>query len=447
MSMLFAATYPERTVALVLYGTVADFTARAPDYKVDEAAYLAQMEKAWGTVEFARDQIATWGAPGYESDERLVAWFASYMRKSASPGAAVALELMNRQINATHTLPSIHVPTLVIAKEGDLDFRVDQVSEMASKITGARLVVLPGSEHFPSMGPRTRSSTRWSASWSRSEMRRRSSTERWRRCCSPTSSGPPRRRRSSAIEAGRSWSKSTTGECVASSPGTAAWRSTRRATGSSPRSTAPPARSGARGRSSSGRSARHRRPGGSAHGRGPDDRREGGRDGRGDRRPRWRVGRSLGGARLPNGERSRRGQRARPRGGRRARAEGRPGPLAPLPGDGLSWGDPRDLVREDGRRRPHRLSGHRRCSGRPRARGMAHEPGQHLAMAPRGHALPEALHPWAPRPARSAQHRTVRWLRRDAQARSSTADGRDPGCDGSADSSERSCSGWRTGSH
>ena len=152
MSMLFAATYPERTVALVLYGTVADFTARAPDYKVDEAAYLAQMEKAWGTVEFARDQIATWGAPGYESDERLVAWFASYMRKSASPGAAVALELMNRQINATHTLPSIHVPTLVIAKEGDLDFRVDQVSEMASKITGARLVVLPGSEHFPSMG-------------------------------------------------------------------------------------------------------------------------------------------------------------------------------------------------------------------------------------------------------------------------------------------------------
>ena len=152
MSMLFAATYPERTVALILYGTVADFTARAPDYKVDEAAYLAQMEKAWGTVEFARDQIATWGAPGHESDERLVAWFASYMRKSASPGAAVALELMNSQINATHALPSIHVPTLVVAKEGDLDFRIDQVSDMASRITGAKLVVLPGSEHFPSIG-------------------------------------------------------------------------------------------------------------------------------------------------------------------------------------------------------------------------------------------------------------------------------------------------------
>ena len=102
MSMLFAATYPERTVALVLYGTVADFTARAPEYKDDPAAYLAATEREWGRVEFARDQIATWAAPGHESDERLVAWLASYMRKSASPAAAMALERMNRQINASH---------------------------------------------------------------------------------------------------------------------------------------------------------------------------------------------------------------------------------------------------------------------------------------------------------------------------------------------------------
>jgi pimeloyl-ACP methyl ester carboxylesterase/class 3 adenylate cyclase len=152
MSMLFAATYPERTIALLLYGTVADFTSRAPEYKEDRAAYLARTEETWGSLEFARGEIANWGAPGHESDERLVAWFASYMRKAASPGAAVALELMNRQINATHALPSIHVPTLVIAKEGDLDFPVDQVRDMASRIAGARLVVLPGNEHFPSMG-------------------------------------------------------------------------------------------------------------------------------------------------------------------------------------------------------------------------------------------------------------------------------------------------------
>ena len=148
MSMLFAATYPERTIALALFGTVADFTVRDPDYKEDPDAYLARMEESWGSLEFARGEIADWGAPGHESDERLVAWLASYMRKSASPGAAVALERMNREINATHALPSIHVPTLVIARDGDLDFPIDEVREMASQIAGAKLVELPGSEHW-----------------------------------------------------------------------------------------------------------------------------------------------------------------------------------------------------------------------------------------------------------------------------------------------------------
>ena len=49
MSMLFAATYPERTIALALYGTAADFTVREPAYKGDPAAYLARMEETWGT--------------------------------------------------------------------------------------------------------------------------------------------------------------------------------------------------------------------------------------------------------------------------------------------------------------------------------------------------------------------------------------------------------------
>jgi pimeloyl-ACP methyl ester carboxylesterase/class 3 adenylate cyclase len=152
MSMLFAATYPERTIALALYGTVADFTARESEYKEDPAAYLARTEETWGSLDFARGEIAGWTAPGHESDDRLVAWLASYMRKSASPGAAIALERMNRQINASHALPSIHMPTLMIAKEGDLDFRIEQVRETASRISGAELVVLPGSVHFPWIG-------------------------------------------------------------------------------------------------------------------------------------------------------------------------------------------------------------------------------------------------------------------------------------------------------
>jgi pimeloyl-ACP methyl ester carboxylesterase/class 3 adenylate cyclase len=154
MSILFAATYPERTIALILYGTVADFTARRPGYKDDPAVYLERTDEAWGSIEFARSEIRDWAAPGHETDEQLVGWLASYMRKAASPGAAVALERMNREINATHALPSIHVPTLVVAKTHDLDFDIEQVREMAAGITGARLVELPGVEHFPWVGDR-----------------------------------------------------------------------------------------------------------------------------------------------------------------------------------------------------------------------------------------------------------------------------------------------------
>jgi len=154
MSMLFAATYPERTIALVLYGTAANFTVRDLEYKDDPAAYVARMEEAWGTEDFARSEIADWGAPGHEDDERLVSWLASYMRRSASPGAAVALERMNREINATHALASIHVPTLAIARTGDLDFPVAQSRRTAERIVGATFVEIPGREHFPWVGAR-----------------------------------------------------------------------------------------------------------------------------------------------------------------------------------------------------------------------------------------------------------------------------------------------------
>jgi pimeloyl-ACP methyl ester carboxylesterase/class 3 adenylate cyclase len=152
MSMLFAATYPERTIALALYGTQADFTIREPDYKEDPTAYVARMEEQWGTLGFAAAEIAGWGAPGHESDQRLVSWLASYMRRAASPGAAIALELMNRQINATHALPSIHVPTLMIHRTEDTDFRIEEVRDTANRIAGARLVELPGNIHFPWVG-------------------------------------------------------------------------------------------------------------------------------------------------------------------------------------------------------------------------------------------------------------------------------------------------------
>jgi len=150
MAVLFAATYPARTIGLILYGTVADYTAREPsDPFVDDAArYETYIDANWGTLDHARNEIRTWAAPGHEDDERLVTWLASYLRRSASPGAAIALSRMNRAINAGPALSAIHVPTLVMAKTGDLDFAIEQVRAEADRIAGARLVEFPGNEHF-----------------------------------------------------------------------------------------------------------------------------------------------------------------------------------------------------------------------------------------------------------------------------------------------------------
>jgi pimeloyl-ACP methyl ester carboxylesterase len=150
MACLFAATYPDRTIALILYGTTADYTTRSAntDWSAESDAYLAYIDAHWGTLEHAREEIRSWGAPSHADDERLVAWLASYLRRAASPGAAIALSQMNREINASHALPAIHVPTLVIAKSEDRDFPLAEVRELASQIAGARFVQLPGDEHF-----------------------------------------------------------------------------------------------------------------------------------------------------------------------------------------------------------------------------------------------------------------------------------------------------------
>ena len=75
------------------------------------------------------------------------------MRRSASPSAAIALERMNREINATHALASIHVPTLVMARSGDLDFPIEESRRTADRIVGATFVELKGTVHFPWVGP------------------------------------------------------------------------------------------------------------------------------------------------------------------------------------------------------------------------------------------------------------------------------------------------------
>jgi pimeloyl-ACP methyl ester carboxylesterase len=152
LSLLFAATYPERTTALILFGTMARF-AWAPDFPwgATEEKLRHEVEgidRSWGTEEYASNALRSWAAPGSADDPPLVSWLASYTRRAASPGAAIALERMNYGMDVRHVLGAIHVPTLVLARKGDLDFPIDATRQMAGQIQGAKLVEFPGDDHF-----------------------------------------------------------------------------------------------------------------------------------------------------------------------------------------------------------------------------------------------------------------------------------------------------------
>ena len=147
LSILFAATYPERTSALVLYGTYAKRRDPDEDYpwaptREAREAYAEQIERDWGWE-------ADMGRMAPTADEAMARWWAARAHAAASPGAARALILMNSEMDVRHVLPAIRVPTLVMHRSGDLDARVEEGRYIAERIPGARFVELPGEDHVP----------------------------------------------------------------------------------------------------------------------------------------------------------------------------------------------------------------------------------------------------------------------------------------------------------
>jgi len=148
---LFAATYPERTRALILLGAFAKRTW-SPDYpwaptlEQREQRY-ALIESEWGTA-----MDLTYYAPSKTNDKVFAQQFATYCRQSASPGAALALLRMNTEIDIRAILPTIRVPTLVIHRTGDQVAKVEEGRWLAKQITGARFVELPGNDHLSWVG-------------------------------------------------------------------------------------------------------------------------------------------------------------------------------------------------------------------------------------------------------------------------------------------------------
>ena len=151
LSVLFAATYPERTIALIMIGIFAK-RIWSPDYPwaptpEERQKWLDTLEQHWG----GPVEIETL-APSAAHDERFRKWWATYLRLSASPKAAVALGRMNTQIDIRHVLPTICVPALVLHRRGDLDSNVEEGRYIAARISGAKFVELPGRDHLPFVG-------------------------------------------------------------------------------------------------------------------------------------------------------------------------------------------------------------------------------------------------------------------------------------------------------
>lgn len=151
MCSLFAATYPEKTVALVMIGTYAK-RVRDDDYPwaptvAERQHFFNEIREHWGGPVGLEER-----APSVADDPQFREWWATYLRMGASPGAALALTEMNAAIDVRHVLPTIRVPTLVIHRTGDECLKIEEGRYVANQIPNAKLVELPGNDHLPFVG-------------------------------------------------------------------------------------------------------------------------------------------------------------------------------------------------------------------------------------------------------------------------------------------------------
>ncbi len=156
MTLLFAATYPERTAAIVIWGGVVS-GRQTPDTpwvppREERLAAAAESERTWGTLESGVRLVDRF-TPSRSGDAQEARRWARWARYGASPGAAAALVRMNIEIDVRHVLPTIRVPTLIVHRIGDRAVDIRNGRLMAERIPGARLVELPGEDHYPVIDP------------------------------------------------------------------------------------------------------------------------------------------------------------------------------------------------------------------------------------------------------------------------------------------------------
>lgn len=142
LSVLFAATYPDRCRAMVLYGSFSRFSYWFAN-EAALAAFFGYVEKAWGTGASIQRF-----APSRANDAVFQRWWGRNERLGASPAAVTALMHMNSQIDIREILPTVRTPTLVIHRSDDHAVDVEGGRDLAARIPGARFAELPGNDHF-----------------------------------------------------------------------------------------------------------------------------------------------------------------------------------------------------------------------------------------------------------------------------------------------------------
>ena len=152
LAILFAATHPEHTAALIVYGSE-PANDSAPDYPggwtVEQwDAYLEEHEHRWGQRDYVREFMKSM-APSLTLDEQALDTYTSMFRMSGGPGTALVLEKMWRETDVRDVLPAVHVPTLVLHRTDDQAYPIAGARFTAEHISGARFVELSGGDHVP----------------------------------------------------------------------------------------------------------------------------------------------------------------------------------------------------------------------------------------------------------------------------------------------------------
>jgi class 3 adenylate cyclase len=148
MSLLFAATYPDRATALVCVGGMARSTY-ADDYPWGSPVESLMESGAeligpfWG-----QGAIIEVGAPSQTDNPEVRAFWARLERASASPGMLGSLVAMFFELDVRDVVSSVHVPTLVLHRRYDRLVNVRHGRWLAEHLPNAELVELPGTDHI-----------------------------------------------------------------------------------------------------------------------------------------------------------------------------------------------------------------------------------------------------------------------------------------------------------